>query len=92
MKESHLEIEGTVQTVLPGTMFRVELENKHLVLEYFSEGKLAKIQLHRRISESLKTTQTALRMRVMRIKRQLRECVQECVNAGDVTSSTRIAH
>ena len=30
MKESHLELEGTVQTVLPGTMFRVELENKHL--------------------------------------------------------------
>jgi len=39
-------------------------ENRSLLLDYFSEAKLAKIQLHRRISESLATTQTALRMRV----------------------------
>lgn len=32
VKEEHIEVEGYVQTVLPGTMFRVELANKHLVL------------------------------------------------------------
>ncbi|MCP5520748.1 MAG: translation initiation factor IF-1 [Verrucomicrobiales bacterium] len=32
MKESHIEVEGRVTTVLPGTMFRVELSNKHEVL------------------------------------------------------------
>jgi translation initiation factor IF-1 len=32
MKEQHIEVEGRVMTVLPGTMFRVELDNKHLVL------------------------------------------------------------
>jgi translation initiation factor IF-1 len=31
-KEDHIEIEGRITTVLPGTMFRVELDNKHLVL------------------------------------------------------------
>jgi translation initiation factor IF-1 len=31
-KEDHIEVEGCITTVLPGTMFRVELENKHLVL------------------------------------------------------------
>ncbi len=41
MKEAHVEIEGTVHTVLPGTMFRVELENKHLVLATIS-GKMRK--------------------------------------------------
>ena len=41
MKEEALEIEGRVQTVLPGTMFRVELENKHLVLATIS-GKMRK--------------------------------------------------
>ena len=41
MKEDHLEIEGTVHTVLPGTMFRVELQNKHLVLATIS-GKMRK--------------------------------------------------
>jgi len=31
-KEQHIEIEGVVAVVLPGTMFRVELDNKHTVL------------------------------------------------------------
>jgi RNA polymerase sigma factor (sigma-70 family) len=54
-------------------------DSRSLLLEYFSEAKLAKIQLHRRISESLETTQTALRMRVMRTKQKLKVCVQECM-------------
>ncbi len=41
MKEQHIEIEGVINTVLPGTMFRVELDNKHLVLATIS-GKMRK--------------------------------------------------
>lgn len=55
-------------------------ENRNLVLDYFSEVKLAKIELHKRISEKLEMTQTALRMRVMRIKQKLKICVQECMS------------
>lgn len=55
-------------------------ENRNLILDYFSEVKLAKIELHRRISESFEMTQTALRMRVMRIKQKLKVCVQECMS------------
>ncbi len=55
-------------------------ENRNLLLDYFSEAKLKKIELHRRISESLQTTQTALRMRVMRTKQKLKVCVQDCMN------------
>lgn len=54
-------------------------ESRSLILDYFSEVKLAKIELHRRISERLEMTQTALRMRVMRIKQKLKLCVQECM-------------
>jgi DNA-directed RNA polymerase specialized sigma24 family protein len=54
-------------------------ESRNLLLDYFSEAKQAKIQLHRRISESLAMTQTALRMRVMRTKQKLKICVQECM-------------
>jgi len=31
-KEQHIEVEGVVTVVLPGTMFRVQLENEHMVL------------------------------------------------------------
>lgn len=41
MKEEHIEIEGIINTVLPGTMFRVQLDNEHLVLATIS-GKMRK--------------------------------------------------
>ena len=41
MKEGHIEVEGIINTVLPGTMFRVQLDNKHLVLATIS-GKMRK--------------------------------------------------
>lgn len=37
--EQPIEIEGTIATVLPGTMFRVVLDNKHEVLAHIS-GKM----------------------------------------------------
>ncbi len=39
--EQAIELEGTIQTVLPGTMFRVTLDNKHEVLAHIS-GKMRK--------------------------------------------------
>jgi len=41
MKENHIEVEGTVRVILPGTLFRVELDNKHLVLATIA-GKMRK--------------------------------------------------
>ena len=40
-KEEHIEIEGTVVETLPNTMFRVELENGHIVTAHIS-GKMRK--------------------------------------------------
>jgi translation initiation factor IF-1 len=39
--ESAIVIEGRITAVLPGTMFRVELPNQHLVLAHIS-GKMRK--------------------------------------------------
>lgn len=40
-KEEQLEMEGTVIDALPNTMFRVQLENGHVVLAHIS-GKMRK--------------------------------------------------
>jgi translation initiation factor IF-1 len=39
--EQPIELEGKIRQVLAGTMFRVELDNKHLVLAHIS-GKMRK--------------------------------------------------
>jgi DNA-directed RNA polymerase specialized sigma24 family protein len=58
---------------------KLPAESRDLLLDYFSEAKQAKIDLHRRISAKLDMTQTALRMRVMRTKQKLKICVQDCM-------------
>jgi translation initiation factor IF-1 len=40
-KEDQIELEGTVLDTLPNTMFRVELENGHVVIAHIS-GKMRK--------------------------------------------------
>ncbi|MBN1379386.1 MAG: translation initiation factor IF-1 [Gammaproteobacteria bacterium] len=40
-KEEHIEMQGTVVETLPNTMFRVELENGHVVTAHIS-GKMRK--------------------------------------------------
>ena len=40
-KEDQIEMEGTVDETLPNTMFRVELENGHLITAHIS-GKMRK--------------------------------------------------
>jgi len=40
-KEDTLQVEGIIQEALPNTMFRVELDNGHLVLGHIS-GKMRK--------------------------------------------------
>ncbi|MBI5885658.1 MAG: translation initiation factor IF-1 [Deltaproteobacteria bacterium] len=39
VKEESIQVEGTVVETLPNAMFRVELENKHVVLAHVS-GKM----------------------------------------------------
>ena len=40
-KEEAFEVEGIVKEALPNTMFRVELQNKHIILAHLS-GKMRK--------------------------------------------------
>ncbi len=54
-------------------------DSRSLILEYMSESKQAKIDLHKQLADRLKMSQTALRMRIVRIKQKLRLCLQDCM-------------
>jgi translation initiation factor IF-1 len=51
--EKAIEVEGTIKTVLPGTMFRVALANEHLVLAHIS-GKMRKRFIRLTIGDRVK--------------------------------------
>jgi translation initiation factor IF-1 len=51
--EKAIEVDGTILSVLPGTMFRVALANEHLVLAHIS-GKMRKRFIRLTIGDRVK--------------------------------------
>jgi translation initiation factor IF-1 len=52
-KQEKIEVEGTVVEALPGTQFRVELDNEHEVLAYLS-GKMRKYYIRILLGDRVK--------------------------------------
>ena len=71
IKEEHIEVEGRVQTVLPGTMFRVELPNKHVVLATIC-GKMRKRWVRLTIGDRVKMEMSPYDLDKARITWRLR--------------------
>ncbi|HEX8161129.1 MAG TPA: hypothetical protein VF538_04615 [Pyrinomonadaceae bacterium] len=53
-------------------------ESRDMILDYFSKDKGEKIRLHQRMAKSFGMTQTALRMRLCRMKSALKNCIRQC--------------
>jgi translation initiation factor IF-1 len=66
-----VEIEGKIVTVLPGTMFRVELENGHQVLAHIS-GKLRKHFIKITVGDTVKMEMSPYDLDKARITYRLR--------------------
>ena len=52
-QEDKIELEGTITEALPGTQFRVELENGHEVLAYLS-GKMRRYYIRILLGDRVK--------------------------------------
>ena len=69
------------QDCLDECLAKLPVERREVLLGYYRESGRAKIELRRSLSERLKTTQTALRMTMVREKKLLKSCVQECMSS-----------
>jgi translation initiation factor IF-1 len=69
-----IEVEGKIITVLPGTMFRVELSNGHQVLAHIS-GKLRKNFIKITVGDMVKMEMSPYDLNKARITYRLRNAV-----------------
>jgi translation initiation factor IF-1 len=69
--EQPIELEGTVRAVLAGTMFRVELDNKHIVLAHIS-GKMRKRFIRLTVGDRVKMEMSPYDLDKARIVYRLR--------------------
>lgn len=74
-----IESQDGILDFLDKCLDELPVDSRGLILDYLSEAKQAKIDLHKELAARLKTSQTALRMRIVRIKQRLRLCLQECI-------------
>jgi translation initiation factor IF-1 len=70
--ENSIEVEGKVAAVLPGTMFKVELSNGHLVLAHIS-GKLRKHFIKIATGDTVKMEMSPYDLEKARITYRVRE-------------------
>ena len=71
VKEQHIEVEGVVAVILPGTMFRVELANKHMVLANIC-GKMRKRWVRLTVGDRVKMEMSPYDLSKARITWRLR--------------------
>ena len=69
--EEPIQVEGTIATVLPGTMFRVQLTNGHTVLAHIS-GKLRKHFIKIAVGDNVKMEMSPYDLDKARITYRLR--------------------
>ncbi len=58
---------------------KLPVERRLQILDYFSTDKSEKIASHKKTSDAMQISQTALRMQIYRTKQQLSVCVKDCM-------------
>jgi translation initiation factor IF-1 len=71
ISEQPIELQGRIHTVLPGTLFRVELDNKHIVLAHIS-GKMRKRFIRLTVGDRVKLEMSPYDLNKARIVYRLR--------------------
>ena len=61
-------------------MSQVSSDNRNLILRYYSFDRQAKIDDRKRLADSLGLTLNALRIRALRIRAKIEECVMRCLD------------
>ncbi|MGH9969809.1 MAG: RNA polymerase sigma factor [Pyrinomonadaceae bacterium] len=64
---------------LESCMERLSVSNRQLVLEYYQDERRAKIDHRKQLAEALGIAVNALRIRAHRVRVQLQQCMQVCL-------------
>jgi DNA-directed RNA polymerase specialized sigma24 family protein len=86
LRESSDDIEAEY-ACLEKCMGQLPQESRRLVLEYYQDEKRAKIERRRKLAEELGIAVNALRIRAHRIRQQLQQCVQVCVEGSSIETN-----
>jgi RNA polymerase sigma factor (sigma-70 family) len=64
---------------LDACLLKLAPEDRELVIKYYSKERAERIELRRQLAEFLGVSQDALHVRVFRLRKALRKCVDSCM-------------
>ncbi len=65
-------------TCLEGCLNELPSDERATLLSYYSQDRIAKIELHRRLAEQQNLTVNALRNRIFRLNKRMAQCLEKC--------------
>lgn len=78
--QEHFDIEDRGHKCLESCLERLPGQERKLIVRYYSENKITKIELRRKIAEELGLNAGTLHTKVYRIRNTLRKCIEKCLD------------
>ncbi len=78
--QARFDIEEGRHKCLENCLKKLSDSDRKLVVRYYSENKIAKIELRRKIAEELELNAGTLHTKVYRLRNTLRKCIQKCLS------------
>lgn len=78
-REDNVEATEQVQVCLDNCLSKLAPHARELIERYYAESKRAKIDLRKMIARQFGIKASTLRLRALRIRAKLQECIQKCL-------------
>ncbi|HXI25107.1 MAG TPA: hypothetical protein VNG71_14685 [Pyrinomonadaceae bacterium] len=72
-----------VHLCLDSCLSRLAPHARQIIEQYYAEDKRTKINLRKRIAAMLGVSRSNLRLRALRIRAKLQECIQQCMDTSE---------
>ena len=76
----HFELEDDRHKCLENCLKKLPDSEQKLVIGYYSENKIAKVELRQKIADELGVNTGTLHTKIYRIRNILRNCIHKCLN------------
>ncbi len=81
--DDDVETKERIHLCLDNCLGKLAPHARQLIEQYYAENKRAKINLRRLIARQLGIKTTTLRLRALRIRVKLQECIQQCMDLSE---------
>jgi DNA-directed RNA polymerase specialized sigma24 family protein len=80
--DDDVEKREQIHLCLDNCLSRLAPHARELIEQYYAENKRAKINLRKLVARKLQINSSTLRLRALRIRAKLQDCIQQCMEAS----------